>query len=206
MPEIRIIAGTNGSGKTTFTDILSKEEAVLFNFNLATENALIKYPELKNSIKEFIKAQLNYSVEYAIEQKKDLTIVSNYNNEQKNLIDDILNEVKNKGYSTKLIYLHLNTIEDSMLRVKYREAEGGREVLPEIIKQNYTEAPINIKTAQRIFDSIEILDNSIKKEIPKHIIEIQKDRLVASDLDEDNKIEVGNMIEQFVGYGQKRKL
>lgn len=205
MSEIRIIAGSNGSGKTTFTDILSTENAVLFNFNVATESALNKYPELEKNIKEFIKAQLEHSLEYALERNQDITIVSNYNTEQKDLIGQIVTDFKNNGYDTKLIYLHLNTIEDSMLRVKYREAGGGHEILPEAIKQNFGEAPNSLKLSQGLFDSIVILDNSIKRDIPKLIIEIQNDRVINSDLDEVNKTEISVIVEAFLGSPQKRK-
>ncbi|RYE15094.1 MAG: hypothetical protein EOP34_04475 [Rickettsiales bacterium] len=205
MPEIRIIAGSNGSGKTTFTDILSKENSVLFNFNLATDKAIHKYPELKEHVKDFVKEQLNASIEFAISKKQDVTVVTNYNNEQIDIVNQIVTDIKNEGFDAKLFYLHLNTIEDSMLRVKYREAEGGHEISAEKIKQNFIEAPENLSVSQNIYDSINIIDNSISKEIPKLIVEIQNDRIINLDLDESNKNKVSDMIANFasIDYGMQ---
>lgn len=206
MPEIRVITGANGSGKTTFTDLLSKGESVLFNFNRAEEKALQKYPEISHQLNELLKEQLNRSIIHSIVTRANITIVSNYNNSQVNMVNQAVEKVKSENYTSKLIHLHLNSIEESMIRVKYREAEGGREVIASTIEKNFTEGRENVRININKFDAAHIIDNSTDKRYPKIVVDIEKSKILHSALDQVNEVNVLKIIDKLErGNGIKLK-
>jgi predicted ABC-type ATPase len=197
MPELRVIVGANGSGKTTFTDLLSTENSVLFNFNLAELKAIKQYPDLRNNLNDLLKVQLDRSVDYALSTKANITIVTNYNNLQVGPINEVIEKINSAGYSSRMIHLHLNSIEESMIRVKYREAEGGRETAADKMTRNFTECPENVKRNINRFDFAHIIDNSTDKVTPKLIVDVEKGRVINSDLDQNNRAGVSKIIDQL---------
>ena len=128
-----IIAGANGSGKTTFA--LSYIELNNLHFINADEiaksydpNDISKY-KVKAG-KEFfrqLELNLNKNQSFMIES----TLSGSY-------LKDVIIKAKEKGFKVVLIYIFLESEIENILRVKNRVLNGGHDV-PEVdIKRRYT--------------------------------------------------------------------
>lgn len=128
-----IIAGANGSGKTTFA--LSYTALNELHFINADEiaksydpNDISKY-KIKAG-KEFfrqLEVNLNGENSFMIES----TLSGKY-------LKDVIAKAKSKGFKVVLIYLFLETQIENILRVKNRVLNGGHDVPPDDIKRRYT--------------------------------------------------------------------
>ena len=127
-----IIAGANGSGKTTFAlNYIALNDLYFIN---ADEIAKSYDPEdiSKHKVKagkEFfrqLEINLNSDNSFMIES----TLSGKY-------LKDVINQAKEKGFQVVLIYLFLETEIENILRVKNRVLNGGHDVPEDDIKRRY---------------------------------------------------------------------
>ncbi|RUM46519.1 MAG: hypothetical protein DSY47_07925 [Hydrogenothermus sp.] len=121
-----IIAGANGSGKTTFAKEFCKEN----NLEFLNTDEIAKH--CKTDIeagRRFLKAvreKLNQNSSFVIET----TLSGKY-------IKPIIKEAKSKGFLIKLIYIFLSNPEENILRVRQRVLKGGHNVPEKDIIRRY---------------------------------------------------------------------
>jgi predicted ABC-type ATPase len=118
-----IIAGPNGSGKTTFAKEFIKE--VKLPFVNADEIAASLSP--KNLEKVRVKAGKLFfqNIERLIAEGDsfvtETTLAGKY-------FVDILTELKTNGYKTEIIYIFVESTEEAVRRIKVRVEKGGHSV------------------------------------------------------------------------------
>ena len=163
MPILTILAGPNGVGKTRTTDYL--QELGLFSISpidldLLRQKAIDQATHSIYSIKpdkDLDKLFESYCKE-AIAQNNDFCYECNLRQEQLKFIP-LFEEA---GYEKMLIYLMLDSIEQSRNRVDYRvKEENGRYVNDESIKENFIQGLINLDTCFDEFEYVLIIDNSL---------------------------------------------
>ena len=90
-------------------------------------------------------------------------------------------EFKDKGYEAHLIFIGLNSLEESVQRVEFRVRTGGHKVTEDSIRYNYEHGFKNLYKYFRDFDSVTLLDNSIADRdeavTPKEILHIVENKL-----------------------------
>lgn len=127
-----IIAGANGSGKTTFA----------LNYTALNELDFINADEIAKSYDPYDISK--YKVKAGKEFFKQLEI--NLNNNRSFMIESTLSgkylknviyKAKEKGFKVLLIYLFLETETENISRVKNRVLNGGHNVPKEDIKRRY---------------------------------------------------------------------
>lgn len=128
-----IIAGANGSGKTTFA--LSYVELHTLCFINADEIAKKYDPQdiQKYKVKagkEFFR-QLNANLSKESSFMIESTLSGKY-------LANIIKEAKSRGFVVVLIYLFLENEIENILRVRNRVLNGGHNVPDEDIKRRYT--------------------------------------------------------------------
>lgn len=158
MPNLYIISGCNGAGKTTasFTilpEILDCHEFVnadeiakgLSPFNpesVAIESGRI----MLKRIKELITHQVDFAFETTLATKS---------------YTQLIEEAKNAGYKVHLLYFWLNTPELAIERVAKRVSFGGHNIPEETIRRRYKSGLKNLfKLFIPICDEWFIFDNS----------------------------------------------
>ena len=70
-------------------------------------------------------------------------------------------EFKNAGYDIHLLFMGLNSLEESIQRVDYRVQKGGHKVSQESIRYNYEFGYKNLYKHVAEFDLVTLFDNRI---------------------------------------------
>jgi len=132
MKTLYIIAGANGSGKTTFAMNFSKLENLKFinADEIAKEydpNDIQKY-KIRAGKKFFedLKSSLNEEKSFIVET----TLSGKY-------LVKVIEQAKKKNFKVVLIYLFLETYTESIYRVKNRVLKGGHNVPADDITRRY---------------------------------------------------------------------
>jgi len=127
-----IVAGANGSGKTTFA--LNYKE--LNNLHFINTDEIAKQYDPKDINKYKVKAgkeffkQLDNSLALDKSFMVETTLSGKY-------LKKVINKAKENNFKIVLIYLFLETDNENILRVKNRVLNGGHDVPVEDIKRRY---------------------------------------------------------------------
>jgi predicted ABC-type ATPase len=141
VPNLYIISGCNGAGKTTASFTILPEMLDCKEFVNADEIAKGLSPFQPESVSfhagrimvERIDELLNSGVDFAFETT--LTTLSYLNT---------IKAAKEKGYSINLLYFWLNDVNLAIERVKIRVSEGGHNIPEETIRSRYFRGIYNL--------------------------------------------------------------
>lgn len=189
MPNLYIISGCNGAGKTTasFTilpEILDCHEFVnadeiakgLSPFNpesVAIESGRI----MLKRIKELISRQVDFAFETTLATKSYTKLIE---------------DAKEAGYTVHLLYFWLENVELAIERVAMRVRNGGHSIPIEVIRRRYKSGLINLTDRYiGICDYCSIFDNS--DILPKLVVRKEGGNLTIVDALKYNKITNGKI-------------
>ncbi len=161
-PVIVVVAGPNGSGKTSLTQDLRLHQWVAgegFIYVNPDDIAQEVYGDW-NSTEATIKAanQADRIREQCLEQKNSLvfeTVMSAANKV------DFLRRAKRAGYFIRLFFVGTNSPTINAARVAQRVTEGGHTVPIEKIISRYSKSIVNCAVVARFVDRTYVYDNSI---------------------------------------------
>lgn len=158
---VYIIAGPNGSGKTTFAKMFLPDYVKCPNFVNADliaqglapfepRNAAIKAGKLVlQQIREFAGRGVDFAFETTLSGKSYVSLLST---------------LKVKGYALHLFFLWIPSPELAIARIKDRVAEGGHNVPAEDVRRRFIRGINNFfKVYESLFDSWMLFDNSRAK-------------------------------------------
>jgi predicted ABC-type ATPase len=158
MPALYILAGPNGTGKTTFYSI-----AVLSGFidkKLPFINVDIITQKLGGYNEDnYVKASEIYrdTVKKYIESNEDFMIESNLADSRSY---EWISLIKAKNYQIILYYLSTDDVLINIGRVQRRVAEGGHDIPESIIRTRYSQSHSYLKTKLSEFNEVYLIDNS----------------------------------------------
>lgn len=134
MPNLFIISGCNGAGKTTASFTILPEILQVKEFVNADEIArgLSPFQPEKVSI-EAGKIMLR-RLQELLSQKKDFAFETTLSTRS---FAGLINQAKQNGYTINLIYYWLDSAELAIERVKIRVAEGGHHISTDTIIRRY---------------------------------------------------------------------
>ena len=131
---VYIIAGPNGSGKTTFAKKFLPDYAKCSNFvnaDLIAQGLSPFFPRIAamkagRLVLEQVHSLANKNLDFAFE-----TTLSG-----KSYIS-FLKELKARGYSINIFFLWISNVELALMRIKDRVASGGHDVPPVDVKRRF---------------------------------------------------------------------
>ncbi len=160
MPNLYIISGCNGAGKTTASYTILPEILGCKEFVNADEIAKGLSPFQPETVSflagrimlERINELLEQNIDFAIETT--LTTLS---------YQKTIEVAKRKGYSITLLFFWLNDVNLAIERVKMRVAEGGHNIPQDVIVRRYYKGVSNfINIFISLCDYWIVVDNSIE--------------------------------------------
>jgi predicted ABC-type ATPase len=162
-PELIIIAGPNGSGKTSVTKkFLHHEWAEGTTYINPDEVANEMFGDW-NSIESILKAA-NYCAEWrerCINEKQSFVFETVMSSEDK---IDFINRAKKAGFFIRLFFISTDSPTINASRIADRVMKGGHDVPITKIVSRYFKSIKNCMKASMIVDRLYIYDNSIDGE------------------------------------------
>lgn len=159
MPDLTLIAGSNGAGKSSLTRQLSEEGNLLYGVPVIDPDQIAREarPEAPERAaftagREAIRRASGYlerGESFAVE-----TTLSGHRGLR------LLSEAKEGGFLARLIYVGLESAELAKGRVEQRVREGGHDIPPEAIRRRYHRSLANLPEALSEASEALVFDNS----------------------------------------------
>ena len=175
-PQLLYIAGPNGAGKSTFSKDLSNPGAIIFDVDKVIARIKAQSPGMpKKKVYDIATQEFFNLANEAIRLKQHFTLETNFRDKE---LVDIADRFKQYGYTTNMIYLALESIEQSTVRVNKRVLDGGHFVDRKNILLNYNEGLQYLERFADSFDNLEINDASKGIGEFELMLKIKEQRLV----------------------------
>lgn len=169
MPELYIITGSNGAGKSTvganYLPSFIREECAIFDGDKLFVNKQRQlWKDGINAIKEakkialaFVQQSFDSLVDEALSKRSNFVYEGHFTNEA---TWDVPRRFKAAEFSVHLIYFGLANTDISNLRVIDRTKEGGHYVDPVTVSNNFYGNLQKLNEHFGIFDTVQIVDTS----------------------------------------------
>lgn len=172
-PCLKIIAGCNGSGKSTYSKLFSEDppsfdydKRFLLRYNLMPDSELREQIAIDSTTNEF-----NTEFNEAIENKKSFCFETNLTSPYPS---EKIEQAKINGYRLEMYFFCLESIELAKKRVDIRTKNDGHFVEDHVIRYKWKEGYKNINLHYTDFDYLLFVDNSTNLKIPKPLFEMEK--------------------------------
>lgn len=152
IPQIFFIAGCNGTGKSTFINLIFSDLWPKIDPDLIKK---------KNNCSEIEAGKIainltNSYLENKITFIRESTLTSN-------LDFKILATSKKLGYKSRLFYIGVSNSKSLIERIRYRVLEGGHGIPKDTIVRRYIKSIDNLIKAIPLFDDVFVFDNTGKE-------------------------------------------
>lgn len=134
MHKLYIIAGCNGSGKTTASYTLLPELLECSEFVNSDEFAKSLSPFDPSEASVSASRYMLMKIKYLLEREVDFAIETTLATRS---LAKIISEAKEKGYHVTIIYFWLNSTSIAKERVQARVAAGGHNIPDDVIVRRY---------------------------------------------------------------------
>src|SRR5690606_2169682 len=152
MSEFMFAAGPNGAGKSTLAQYLAPNNAVIINGDkIREESTNLQQAEQRTK----------HLIEGALILNRPIYYESNFLDPRDR---DFYLSFRQQGYSLKLIFIRLNSIEESVRRAAKRTPLGVHMVNLASIELNFTHGLRNAISKYQDLDSVPLVDNPLGKE------------------------------------------
>jgi predicted ABC-type ATPase len=176
MPNLYVLAGANGSGKTTWyytaieqkfidasltfinVDIIVRKE---LQGGYTEENYKIAADIAREKINNCLISKLDFMIESNLALQSDYTWIEN---------------LKLKGYDIILFFLGTDDVQINYSRVLNRIKEGGHNVPESIILHRYNLSLSYLKSKILLFKTVYLIDNSFA--YPRKMSEIVNNKII----------------------------
>jgi len=165
-PTLCVVAGPNGSGKTTTTVQLLNNEWAADSLYINPDNIAQEIYGDWNSPEAVIKAaeratQLRYD---CLEQKCDFVFETVFSSQEKL---EFLQKAKEAGFFIRLFYVCTSDPAINVARITQRYLNGGHEVPISKVISRYYKSLINAEEAISFVDRAYVYDNSVDNQLPR---------------------------------------
>ena len=167
MARAYIIAGPNGAGKTTFARSFLPDDAgctTFINADLIAAGLSPFRPEqaalqamrlMVDAMRECVAANRDFAIETTLSGRSYVNLIRSW---------------KMAGYSIKIIFLKLPSVDEAIARVRQRVSLGGHYVPDDVVRRRFSQGWSNFESLYRpIVDAWAVYDSS--GSIPKVISE-----------------------------------
>ena len=178
MPNLYIISGCNGAGKTTASFTVLPEMLDCREFVNADEIARGLSPFQPEKVAVEAGKIMLHRIEELLQKQEDFAIETTL--ATRSYVHTV-KKAKEKGYNVTLVYFWLDSPELAVARVKTRVAEGGHNIPEEVIRRRYKKGIYNLfNLFIPICNFWIIIDNS------------QKPYILIADGQEDQELNIHN--------------
>lgn len=170
-PTLFVIAGCNGSGKSSFSNALTPDYIIPFDYDrhyLKIYHALKDFDLRPRMAHNMTREMLQESIDNAILENHDFCYETNFNSTPMFWPDHF----KKNGYKRSMFFLCLNSIEEAKKRVRIRVENGGHFVPDTEIENRFHAGYENLDRFYKDFEQVHLLNSSFYKKEPQHILSL----------------------------------
>ena len=165
-PTLCVVAGPNGSGKTTTTVQLLSNEWTADSLYINPDNIAQEMFGDWNSPEAVVKAaeyatKLRYE---CLEQKRDFVFETVFSSAEKL---EFLRKAKEEGFFIRLFYVCTSDPAINVSRITQRYLNGGHEVPISKVISRYYKSLLNATKAISFVDRAYVYDNSVDNQLPR---------------------------------------
>ena len=176
-PTLCIVAGPNGSGKTSATIQLLHNEWAENSIYINPDNIALEQFGDWNSNEAVLKAakeatRLRYQ---CLEEQKSFVFETVFSSEEKL---EFLQKAQSSGFFIRFFYVCTENPEINVLRIAQRYLNGGHEVPISKIFSRYYKSLLLASQAIPFVDRAYIYDNSCENELPRLLYRTSEGKLV----------------------------
>lgn len=172
-PRLIIVAGCNGSGKSTYSQLIVGDQIIPFDYDVRFAKY---YKSLPDS--EF---RMQFAINKTTEELENL-IQTSFKNKtsfcfETNLMTvplSWLQEAKQLGFKIEIFFFCLIDVEKAKERVLIRAKNDGHFVEDSVVEVKWKEGYKNINKYYHLADSVVFIDNSKDDSIPEFLFELNK--------------------------------
>ncbi|MGC4130363.1 MAG: zeta toxin family protein [Bergeyella sp.] len=172
MPDLYIITGSNGAGKSSVGlhylpenvkyTIFDGDKLFMQKSREFWKKGIKSHKECKKLAIEIVEKTFENLMENAINNRSDFAYEGHFTNDA---TWDIPKKFKNHGYTLTLVFFGLTDTNLSQLRVIGRTKEGGHYVEPDTLAANFYGNLEKLDIYYPIFDTVKIFDTSTTEHI-----------------------------------------
>ncbi len=165
-PTLCIVAGPNGSGKTSATIQLLHNEWAENSMYINPDNIAQEQFGDWNSPSAVLKAaELATKMRYdCLSQKKDFVFETVFSSDEK---VRFVEQAKSEGFFIRIFFVCTENPEINVKRITRRYLNGGHEVPISKIVSRYYKSLLNIGKVIPLVDRVYVYDNSVEDQMPK---------------------------------------
>ena len=165
-PTLCVVAGPNGSGKTTTTIQLLNNEWAADSLYINPDNIALEIFGNWNSAEAVLRAaehatRLRYQY---LEERQDFVFETVFSAAEKL---EFLQKAKEAGFFIRFFYVCTSDPATNVLRITQRYLDGGHEVPISKIISRYYKSLLNAAKAISFVDRAYIYDNSVDNQLPR---------------------------------------
>jgi predicted ABC-type ATPase len=184
-PEIIVLAGTNGAGKSSIVGAaLRGLDADYFNPDEATRRILERHPDMSFEDANTRAWRLGRRLlGRAIERRQRFAFETTLGGRT---MTGLLLKAANVGMPVRIVYICLESADLHVRRVRARARQGGHDIPEERIRQRYTSSRRNLVRLVPHLAELRVLDNSADADPatgacpePKLIVHLKAGRLAS---------------------------
>ncbi len=169
-PKLYVIAGPNGSGKTTFAEEFLPNYTTCFEFINADMIAKGLSPFAPNRVAVKAGKILLTQISDCCRRRVDFAFETTLSGKS---YVKLFREIKRKGYELHLFFLWLPAVDLSLARIADRVRKGGHDIPGADVRRRFSRGLKNLfHSYQPLFDTCSIFDNATGK--PEQISRIEK--------------------------------
>lgn len=167
MPNLYLIAGHNGAGKSTYGRLLLPEIAHTLSvfdgdavYHATLKEAFLRLKVAKFAQREALQTTVDTFeglVETALAGKRDFAYEGHFNGDGP---WETVQRFKDAGYGVHMVFLGLSDVTLSVGRVEKRVEQGGHYVSPYNVEVNYEGNLRYLNARFRLLDSLNVFDTS----------------------------------------------
>jgi predicted ABC-type ATPase len=175
-PSLLVIAGCNGSGKSTFAIPLAGKKYDPFDYDVCKANHYHDIPEFSHREEMADNrawAEFENKIELALKSKSNFCYETNFNHTPMHWP----NLFQSHGYDLRMVFLALNSIEEAKKRVQIRVQNGGHYVSEREIEDRYRAGFLNLQGNLGQFKSVDVFDSSDYGSGPRYVLSVSKGNL-----------------------------
>jgi len=177
MPDLTIIAGCNGAGKSTYASTFLPDGVTSFDYDKLYLDIYrnMTDSEFREKIaKDQTTKNFELSVEVSLSKRLDFCYETNFDVYP----IDLAQIFRKNGYQINLIFFCLANQEIARHRIQVRTEFKGHFVNNETIDLKWKAGYKNLNLHFRFFDNILIVDNSKRIKVYDNILQIEKGEVV----------------------------